>query len=229
MPLKLNKGQIRLIILFFLFVAGTAVIAVIFWPFIQNLQSEDYREGFTAWVTNLGIPGVLVLLGIQVLQIVVAVIPGGPVQIIAGAAYGATGGLAVLITGCVIASALIFFMVRKFGMPVLRKFFGEKEINAWMFLKDSRKVSRVVFILFLIPGTPKDLLTWLTPLTSLSLPAFVVISNLARIPAILSSTIMGDSMIKGNWILTIVMFLATALTGFLGMWFKDKISEKLNR
>jgi uncharacterized membrane protein YdjX (TVP38/TMEM64 family) len=223
----MKKGKVRLIILITLFVIATIVLTIIFWPFIKDLRNNEYREAFSLWIKSLGFKGVLILLGVQVLQIVAAVIPGGPVQIIAGAAYGALGGLAIMVAGCVFASSFIFFLIRKFGLPLLRRFFGENDINTWVFLKDTQKVARVVFILFLIPGTPKDLLTWLCPLTNLSLPMFLVVSIFARIPGILSSTIMGDSMIQGNWILSLSIVLVIAITGLFGLWFKDRIANKL--
>ena len=224
--MSINKGKTRLIILLVLFIISTIALTIIFWPFIRNLRDPEYREVFSLWVRSLGFKGVLILLCLQLLQIIVAVIPGGPVQLIAGAAYGAFGGLVIMVTGCIIASSLIFILVRKFGLPLLRHFFGEKDINTWIFLKDNNKVARLVFILFLIPGTPKDMLTWLCPLTSLSPPLFVALSTFARIPAILSTTIMGDSMIQGNWLLSLSIFLLIALTGFSGLWFKDKITGK---
>ena len=222
----MQKGQKRLLLLVALFALCAIALAIIFWPFISDLRSPDYREAFSQWVQNLGFKGVLILFGIQVLQIVVAIIPGGPIELIAGAAYGAWAGSAIMVTGCVFSSTLIFFMVRKFGLPLLRRFFGEKDISSWMIINDPKKTARVVFILFLIPGTPKDLLTWLTPLTSLSLPLFVVLSTLARIPAILTTAIVGDSMIQGNWILSVSLFLAIAVIGFLGMYFRDRIKNK---
>jgi len=224
----MKKGKFRLIILISIFTVITAILTVVFWPFIQDLNNPEYRESFTLRVRSLGFWGIAVLLGIQILQIIIAVIPGGPVQIMAGMAYGVWGGLAILLTGCVLTTTVIFFMVRKFGIPLLKRFFGENDINTWKFLKDSRKASRLIFILFLIPGTPKDLLTWLTPLANISLPAFVILSTLARIPAILTSTIMGDSMIQGKWILSISLFAGIALIGFLGMWFKDKVTGLVN-
>ncbi|MCL2831674.1 MAG: VTT domain-containing protein [Treponema sp.] len=224
----MQKGKFRLIILISLFVVVTVIVTIIFWPMIVKLGNPEYREAFGIWVKGLGAAGVFILLGIQILQIVVAVIPGGPVQLIAGAAYGPFGGLAIIAGGCALTSTLIFFTVRKLGLPLLRRFFGEKDLNTWMFLKDSRKTARVVFILFLIPGTPKDLLTWLCPLTKLTLPMFVVLSTLARIPAMFSSTVMGSSIIGGNWKLTLAVFSVTAVIGFLGMWFKDKITDKIS-
>ena len=223
----MQKGQIRLLVLVAIFAVCVIVLTVVFWPFISDLRSPEYREAFSQWVRGLGFKGVLILFGIQVLQIVVAVIPGGPIELIAGAAYGAWAGSGIIIAGCVCASSLIFFMVRKFGLPLLRRFFGEKDINTWLFLRERGKTARVVFIVFLIPGTPKDLLTWLTPLTKLSLPLFVVLSTLARIPAIFTTAAMGDSMIQGNWILSISLFAGIAVIGFLGMWFRDKVMKKI--
>ena len=223
----MEKGKVRLILLLAVFAVLTITITIIFWPFIKNLRNPEYIENFSNWIQSKGFAGIAVLFGIQVMQVVVAVFPGGPVQVVAGMAYGAIGGLAIIISGVIVSSTIIFILVRKFGQPLLRRFFGEEEINKWKFLQDTKKVARVVFILFLIPGMPKDLLAWLTPLTGLSLPMFVVLCTVARIPAILSSTIMGGSLTEGKWILTISIFLGVATAGFLGMWFRDRITKKI--
>ncbi|AEF80820.1 TVP38/TMEM64 family protein [Leadbettera azotonutricia] len=224
--IKLSRPLILLILIFAL---ATAALTIIFWPFIKQLGDPVYRESFSAWVKELGITGVAVLLGLQILQIIVAVIPGGPVELIAGAAYGAFCGLAICAAGCVIASSLVFLVVKKFGLPLVVKFFGEENIKSWKFLQNSKRTARVVFVIFLIPGTPKDMLTWFAPLSGLSLKAFVAISVFARLPAILSTTIMGDSMIQGNWVMFLVIFIIIALAGFFAMWFKDKIVKKISR
>lgn len=223
------KKKLFLIIIISLFIIATIILTILFWPLIRDLKDPEYRERFSLWVKSLGIKGWFILFGIQVLQIVVAIIPGGPVELIAGAAYGALGGLGICIAGSVFASSLIFFTVKKFGLPLVRRFFGEDHIRTWSFFRDSDKTLRLVFILFLIPGTPKDLLSWLGPLSNLSMPQFIIISNFARIPAILSTAIMGDSMIRGNWVLFLLIFLLTALTGFLGIRFRKKIMKTLAR
>jgi hydroxymethylpyrimidine/phosphomethylpyrimidine kinase len=214
----------RLFIIFIIiFAAATAALTVIFWPFIRDLRDPAYRDQFGAWVKGLGLKGPAVLLGLQILQIVVAVIPGGPVELIAGAAYGALGGTLICAAGCVIASSLVFSTVRKFGLPLVRRFFGEENLRSWNFLRDTRRTVRAVFIVFLIPGTPKDMLTWFAPLSGLSLPVFTTVSVFARIPAILSTAIMGDSMIQGNWVMFLSIFLVTALAGLLGIRFRERI------
>jgi uncharacterized membrane protein YdjX (TVP38/TMEM64 family) len=212
-----------------LFVLATVGLGILFWPLIKGLEDPAYRKAFSVWVAGMGPGGIFILLGLQILQIIVAIIPGGPVELIAGAAYGTWAGFGICVSGCIIASSLVFIAVKKFGLPLLRRFFGEKRIKTWKFLEDSKKTSMVVFILFLIPGTPKDLLTWLAPLSRLPLARFVIISVAARTPAILSSTIMGDSVIQGNWVMFLVIFLIVALAGLGGIQFKDKIVHRFSR
>ncbi|MDR1566181.1 MAG: bifunctional hydroxymethylpyrimidine kinase/phosphomethylpyrimidine kinase [Treponema sp.] len=211
------------VVLILAFAAAALALTVIFWPFIKDLRDPVYREQFSAWVTGLGIKGVAVLLGLQIVQIILAVIPGGPVELIAGAAYGALGGTAVCVLGCVIASSAVFLAVKKFGLPLIRRFFGEENIRSWKFLADSDRAARAVFIVFLIPGTPKDMLTWFAPLSGLPLHTFTAVSVFARIPAILTTAVMGDSMIQGNWVMFLSFFLVTALAGTAGLRFRRRI------
>ena len=229
----MKKNRLPLLVFIALFAALTITLTVLFWPFIKNLNDLNYREAFSAWVKELGVKGVAITFGLMVFQIVVAIIPGGPMELIAGAAYGVWGGLAICLAGAVFASAVIFITVKKIGTPLVHRFFGKDTVNSWKFLENSERNEKIVFILFLIPGTPKDLLTWLAPISRLPLRRFVILSNLGRIPAILSTTIMGNSVIKGNWVLFVLIFLLTAAAGLAGLHFKDKavkfLSEKKTR
>ena len=224
----MNNTRLRLIIFLICFLFITGILALVFWPLIKDLQNPEYREWFSSWVIGLGFKGVLVLFGLQMLQIIVAVIPGGPMQLIAGAAYGTWGGLLILMAGCAAATAVVFFLVRKFGQPLIIRFFGSDIINSWGFLRDEKKTALVTFILFLIPGTPKDTLTYLAPLSRLSLLQFTMISVFARFPAMLSSTMMGDAVMQGNWVMFLVVFLLTAAIGILGIQFRDTIVKKFS-
>jgi uncharacterized membrane protein YdjX (TVP38/TMEM64 family) len=224
-----EKSKRIAIIFIGLFVIATGVLAILFWPFIRQLEDPEYRERFSAWIKGLGLKGVAILFGLQVLQIVVAVIPGEAVELIAGAAYGAWGGLAICIAGCVAATLIIFCIVRRWGRALVLRLFGAEKTGAWTFLEDVKKTRWVVFLLFLIPGTPKDMLSYIVPLSKLTAAQFILISSFARIPSILTSTIMGDSMVRGNWLMFLLIFLITALTGFLGMQFRDRIIRRVKK
>ncbi|MFP3043177.1 VTT domain-containing protein [Treponema primitia] len=218
------KSPVRAGILFFtVFIILSVILCILFWPFITRLRFPEYRDQFGLWIEKQGFRGVLILLGIQILQILVAVIPGGPMEVLAGAAYGALGGLGICLLGSFAASTAIFLAVRKFGAPLVIRFFGRELTDKYTFLGDTRKLSLVLFLLFLIPGLPKDTLTYIVPLGNIKLSRFIIISNFARIPAILTSTILGDSMISGNWLMISIFFLIIAAMGILGLLYGEKM------
>jgi len=208
-------------LLVFLILSTIASLAA--WPFIRELHTPEYQEAFAAWIAELGFRGVVVLFCVQVLQVVLAPLPGGPVQILAGAVYGTWGGLGIMMAGWVAATVLIFSMVRKFGLPLLRRILGDDALKTWSFLANEKKTSMLVFILFLIPGLPKSFLVYLGPLTRLSMFQFTFISVVARFPALLSSTAMGDAAMQGNWPLFFAVFGLTAAAGIVGIHYKDRI------
>ncbi len=222
---KLPKSRrIALYVAVIALVLGLLVgLTVWLWPYFTALTVPENQVKFEAWVDSLGFAGVLLMLGIQVLQIVVAVIPGEVVQVIAGVMYGTWGGLALCVFGCVLASALVFVVVRKLGRDFVVRLFGESKINSMSFLNDSTKLETLVFILFLIPGLPKDLLTYVVPLTKIRLGKFLLLSNIARIPGMVASTIIGSSFADTNWALIIGVFAVVIVVGGLSIWKRDAL------
>jgi uncharacterized membrane protein YdjX (TVP38/TMEM64 family) len=218
------KPEKRFLLFVILFVVLTVIFCVLFWSFFHKLRAEAYRRQFSGWIARLGLKGILILLGIQMLQIVIALIPGGAVELLAGAAYGGPGGLAICLIGCAAATTLIFSLVKKFGSPFVDLFFSREKTAKYAFLRDTRRLSLVVFTLFLIPGVPKDLLTYLVPLSGMGLARFVLISCLGRTPAIFASTLMGASVIEGRWRFFLLIFLLIAAAGVSGLLFSDRIT-----
>jgi uncharacterized membrane protein YdjX (TVP38/TMEM64 family) len=217
------------VVLAVLLILSTAIFLLLR-PFIANLNLAEYRDRFVAWIESLGFMGAAILLGLQALQIIVAIVPGGPVEILAGAAYGTWGGFAICILGCVAASAGIFMIVRTFGLPLVERILGKKLTDKYKFLGDPKKISLALvflFILFLIPGVPKDALTYIAPLGPVKLGRFLFISTVARAPAILMSTMLGNSALRGNYTLIVLLFAAIALMGVIGLLYGERIAEKI--
>jgi len=137
--------------------------------------------------------------------------------------YGGIGGAIICILGCAIASALIFLLSKKFGMPLVRKIFGDEKLEEFHFMKNSKKLEMAVFALFLIPGTPKDMLTYIVGTSPMKLSRFLVISIFARIPTIMSSTFIGSTMRRGEWKNAAIIFVATAIFGIIGIQYRDRV------
>lgn len=211
-----------------IFLVAMLIVTVVASRWVISLSNASKLEEFQSWVSTLGFGGWLLLLAIQYVQIVVAFVPGGPIQIAAGALYGVWGGLAVCVGGTLLATATVFFLVSRFGRPVILLFVEEKDMSRYKFLSDEKNLERLVLLLFFIPGTPKDALTYLFALTGISMSRFMLLSTLARIPAMLTSILAGDSIFEGNWLRAGMMFFimtAVAILGFLLQRFLRKRLE----
>lgn len=211
-------------------IAALAIYAVIrLLPWFLSLRHEGPREEFREYVEALGIGGILLMLGIQILQILVAVLPGEPVEVLFGMMYGTFGGFLFCMVGILIGTVVIFYTVRILGKSLVERLFQKQEISRYKFLNDSHRLGAVLFILFFIPGTPKDILSYLAPLTRIKPAPFFAISLFARIPSVISSTFAGASLSDGDLAKTIVIFVVTGAIGMCGIIFHERIMNWLKR
>lgn len=205
-----------------------ATIAVI--PFIKNLGDPVYRLEFKNYIDSLGIKGVLLLLGIQVLQIVVAFIPGQSTEIISGMLYGNVGGILISLLGIFIGTAIVFFLVRKLGSDFIQLFFSKEAVekikNSKVF-KNPQKFELLMFIIFVTPFIPKDIFIYLGGISPVRAKKFLMIATFGRLPGLILAVYMGDTITKGNLPLVIILTVAIILIGTLGYYYSNKASKKI--
>ena len=226
---KLAVSLIVKIIFAALIVALLIFTAVKLMPWFLSLKNTDSFDSFRNYVTSRGTLGFLIILGIQFLQIIVAILPGEPIEVLSGAMYGPFGGLALCLLGIMLGTLTIYFAVKFFGRELVAKLFGNEKIKSVSFLNDPEKLEIIFFILFLIPGTPKDILTYIAPLTPVKpLPYFLIVI-FARIPSIITSTYAGASISNGNFITAIIVFAVTGIIGILGIVFNKRIVEYIKK
>ena len=192
--------------------------AVVFWfvgkPMLEFISEP---EKFRDWVSGQGLWGRVAFVGMVVLQIVIALIPGEPLEIGAGYAFGVWEGTLLCLIGALIGSTLVFLFVRYFGVKVVHVFFPEEKIQSLKFLQNSKKLNMLTFIVFSIPGTPKDILCYFMGLTKMKLSTWVSITAVARIPSIVTSTIGGNALGLKQYQFGIIFLLATFLVSGCGI------------
>ena len=209
-----------------LFIVTAITLIIIYLPNIYKLIDKDNQDNLINKIRNKGINGWFIFLLIQILQVVISFIPGEPIEVIGGVIYGAFGGLLTCMLGCLIGSMIVYFLSLKIGKSFIKLFVKEKDFNEVKFLKNEKRVEELVFIFYFIPGTPKDIITYLAPYTKIKPLKFFLISTFARIPSIITSTWAGSSISKNNWGLTIGVFLGTFLIALLGLLIRQKIFNK---
>ena len=193
-----QKVQIALtiLVLLLIFVAGYFIGK----PMVSLVS--DPGE-FQVWVERQGIFGVIAFIGMVVFQVFAAIIPGGPFQIGAGYAFGIWKGSLICDFATTLASVLIFLLVRRFGVSFIELFIDREKLESVKFLKNNEKVESILFLLFLIPGTPKDLLSYFAGLTRIKLSHWIFICGVGRFPAIFLSCVSGSALSTAQYELAV--------------------------
>lgn len=205
-----------------------AIACVAVAPMIAELTEPGGLDRVVEEVQSAGVGGVFMLLGFQFLQIVVAFIPGEVVQLAAGMMYGPWGGALIVIAGCIVSSAFIFAIVHKLGAPFVRAMIPEKWMGKLEKFEQSEKLDVMVFVLFLIPGLPKDVFTYLVPLTNMRMRNFLFLSNVGRIPGVLISTFGASGLMEGDYAQSIVLFAVAAVIAIVALVLHEKILHGLS-
>lgn len=181
---------------------------------------------FQALVDSYGIWGRLIFVGMVVLQVVVAFIPGEPIELAAGYAFGFWEGTLLTLAGFVIGSWIVFALVRKFGIKLVEVFFSPDKIREFSFLKNPKKTKAIAFILMLIPGTPKDFLSYFAGLTQLTLRQWLTIVAVGRLPSLITSTATGAAAGQQNYILSVIMLCITTVLTLAGILYYRQICKQ---
>ena len=216
-----KKTKIFKVIILAVFLLIMAWLTVTLVPMFKNISTEEGRVEFKQKIESMGGQGCLVIIGLMIIQIFLPILPGEPVEVLAGMCFGTFGGLMIVFLGAFISSCIIFFGVRKFGRNFIYSFVKKDKLeklekSEWF--SNPKKIYSILFILFFIPGAPKDLLIYLGGLLPIKPMKFILISTFARFPSIISSTIAGSSLVNGNWWLIILTYALTLLFAVMVAW-----------
>ncbi len=215
---------ITLISIIILLIAGTIYME----PILKQLNTRDGQLKFKEKVQNTGNIGILILFGLEVAQILLAILPGEPIEVLAGICFGPLWGTIFITISVFIITCIIYFFVKKYGKKFIYEFFSKEKLskieNSKLF-KDEKKIEIVMIILFLIPGSPKDLLIYIGGLLPIKSTRFILISTILRLPSIISSTIAGDKIIDGQWKLGILAYFITFIITFIIIYILNKIDK----
>ncbi len=207
---KEKRNKTIKIIIFIITIMILIGCTIYLYPIMKELLKTEGRENLKIKIQQNGPNGILLLLGLEAAQIFLPILPGEPIEILAGMCYGTFGGLIFIMLSVFIVTAMIFFMVRKFGRDFVYTMVSKEKIqkieNSKLFTHP-KQIEYIMLILFLLPGTPKDLFTYLAGLLPIKPSRFIVIATLARFPSIISSTYAGATLVNGNWKIGLLMYV----------------------
>jgi uncharacterized membrane protein YdjX (TVP38/TMEM64 family) len=205
----------------------TTAFIIVYWLYGKQLWAfVSDAERFRAWLRQYGRWGEVLFVGIRAFQTVIKIIPAEPLEIGAGYVFGTWWGLLWCMLGTEIGSAVIIILTKIFGMKMVEVFVPKEKIESLSFLNNQKKLGVTLFIIYLIPGTPKDVITYLIGLTPMKLWVFLVLTGIARIPSIVTSTMCGEALGVKNWTAAIIIYAVTAVASVIGIYLYKRLDNK---
>lgn len=205
----------------------TCLLLIKIMPKIMIITSS--LDEFKDYILSAGHFGIIVSILFQVIQTVVAPIPGEVVQITSGYLYGTIFGTGYSLIGLIIGAAIAFYFTRLIGRKTIENVIERKKL-AWIKrIMESDKLEIILFIIFIVPGLPKDFMMYVAGLTDLKPIKFFGILILSRLPWIVISVGIGTNIDEKNYVFTIIVSILAIGICVLGMFYKNKIIEKLSK
>lgn len=200
------------------------------------IEQMSSIKGVKAFFARYRTQSVLIYLAAQVVQIVICVIPGQWMQITAGLIWGFWPGYFWSILGAFFGSVITYYLARLLGRDAMHLFFGKAKVEKYEAMFNSKRALVIVFLIYLIPGMPKDFCNYLAGLSELRLRPFLILSLIGRTPGMMISLVFGKQVGTGNWSVAIIIAAIAVALCVIGLIFRkkwmaglDKIFDKLTR
>ena len=221
-----SKKNKKLIAGILMAVAVIIIALVCIFVGIPLIKLAGRPQEFRDWVDSKGIWGPVLYVALVIFQILIAFIPGEPLEIVAGYVFGTFKGTLLCILAASLGSIIVLLLVRKFGKALLEIYFDKEKIENLKFLQSSQKKIVIFLILLIVPGTPKDLLCYYGGLTDIPMPLLIFICTVCRFPSIITSTIGGNALGTGEYGFAVIVFALTAVISAVGIFIYNRLSKK---
>lgn len=222
---KMSLNLALNIVLSGIFIIVFIYVSAKYTPVFTRLVSHP--EAFRQYILSFGSEGVFIFMLVQMMQVIIAAIPGELVQVAGGYIYGVWLGSLYSVAGITSGSIIVLYIGRFLGYPILQKLISPDRFERFSFFINSPRSELIACVLFLIPGIPKDLLTYLAGITPLRPVRFIVIIAVARFPGILISSYIGASINAGQYYEVAVATGAAVVLFLAGFLYRDRLMNQI--
>jgi uncharacterized membrane protein YdjX (TVP38/TMEM64 family) len=188
----------------------------------QHLVFLADADALRAFIRQYGFWAPLVLVVLQILQVVLAPIPGQVMAVVAGYLFGAWWGTLYNMIGITIGSSIAFWLSRRFGRAYVENIVHEEALASFDAISDDYG-RMTLFLLFLFPGLPDDVLCFAGGLTEIPLRQLIFLAVIGRTPAFFLANVVGDFLGTGRVTAAIALSVILSILAVLGYLNRDRI------
>lgn len=223
---KVISATIKIALLLLIIVGIPLYIWFYHGDLIKHFEDMD---DIVAFLSKYETESVFIYIGLQILQIVISIIPGQVFQMAAGFLYGFWPALLFAMLGAVTGTAITFTIAKLLGRDFLHIFFGEEKMSYYIERLNSKRVYTIVFFLYLIPGIPKDMVSYAAGVSEIKLKPFLILSALGRLPGMIGCLLMGTMLGTENYIGMGIIAALGAVTAIICIIKRKKINSLIDR
>lgn len=225
---KINK--IRSIVKFFGFILFTFGIPLLIYLTNQDIFSNFKTvEDAASYIKSFGAKAVLAYIGIQVFQVVIALIPGQIVEMASGYLYGMLFGCLMTYFALIIGTVIDYTIAKLLGRDFVELVIPKKDVIKYTNMLNSKKGIIICFFLYLIPGFPKDIVSYIAGLSGIDFKVFIIVSTIGRSPGLIGAVAMGALLVNKNYTGFIIIGIIAVLGFFCAFIFKKQINNYIEK
>lgn len=208
---------------------GCLVVLGLTYPYYQEYLVIFYDpDAVRTFIESFGVWAPAALIGLQVLQVLLAPIPGQVVGVASGYAFGAFWGTVYTMIGVSIGSIIAILGAKRYGRPLVERFVGDDQLEQFDGLTETYGFTPF-FLLFLLPGFPDDTVCFIAGLTPMSANLMIVYAIIGRLPGMLALNMTGNSLALMNLDMTILLVFVIAAVSGLSIHQRDRILSYAER
>jgi len=203
------------------------VVALVIWggPLFALFSDTDRLHSL---VEDAGAWGPLLFIALQILQVFFAPIPGQVTGFAGGYLFGTVLGTAYTLIGAVIGFTLIFILARKLGRPFVEYFVSKKVLDKFDYIANTKGVF-VLFLIFLLPAFPDDIICYIAGLTTIRIRILVLIATLGRLPGYLVLSFSGSGVADNNFRTVVIILSVVLVISIMAYWQRDRLERLVQR
>lgn len=206
-----NKRLITYIKFAFLLLLIIGIPAVLYIKYGNEIFSAAAAARVINYLKeNKNISFLLIIL-LQAVQVIICILPGQPIQFASSYMFGIIPGFILSIIGAIIGTSISFYLAKFLGSDMMYLLFDKEKIRDYQAKLNSGRGLAIVMLIYLIPGVPKDLVSYAAGISDMKFRPFIIASSIARSPGMLGSLLLGYFFSKGNYTAIIVLAFAAIL------------------
>ncbi len=225
-----NKKNVIVSILKILLLGAIVIGIPLYIYFFEKEWISQFRDfdDIIAYLQSYRLESIPIYIYIQVTQIIISIIPGQIFNLAAGYLYTFFPALLFSIIGAFVGTLVSFWIARWLGSDFVHIFFGREKTQDYVKKLNSKKAYTIVFFIYLIPGIPKDVVSYAAGVSDMKFKPFMLLSLIGRLPGMMGSIMIGSMWHKEEYIGMIILAVLAITVFILCIVFRKKINKFLD-